>query len=77
LQSLRANWIAVLDAECLKKINKKFENPLFSIHDCMLIDWRNIDKLITCCNEVMNDNSFDVSWENKINNATFSCFIIL
>jgi hypothetical protein len=77
IQSLRANWIAALDAEFLIKINENYNTPLYSIHDCVLIDWNNIDKLILICNKEMNINKFDISWNNDYNKNNFSIFIIL
>lgn len=77
IQSIRANWIAVLDAYFLIRINKKNLNILYSIHDSVLIDWFNNDELIMICNEEMNINNFDVSWDNEYSKDNFSIFIIL
>lgn len=76
--SVRANWIHLLDAECLRKINKEMNSSLYSIHDCVLIDWLNNDKLIITCNTVLGENSFnEVKWDNAHNFKIFSYFIIL
>jgi hypothetical protein len=76
--SVRANWIAVLDAECLRLINKTTKSPLFSIHDSVLIDWLNIDKLIINCNNIMKNNKFEnITWDNYHDFKIFSFFIII
>jgi hypothetical protein len=76
--SVRANWIAVLDAECLRMIEDESKRSLYSIHDSILIDYLNIDELILWSNTVMSKNEFiDIKWDNKHNFKIFSFFIML
>lgn len=75
--SIRANWIATMDAETLRSIIFKINKDLFSIHDCVLIDYTSIDELIIICNEILKNNKFDeISWDNSHNFNIFSFFII-
>ena len=77
-KSVRANWIHALDADSLRKINNKMGSPLYSIHDCVLIDWLNNDKLIITCNDVLSESNFkEIKWDNTHNFIIFSYFIIL
>ncbi len=76
-KSIRANWIAVLDADFLRKLNKLNKKPFYTIHDCVLVDWLNVDKLVINCNELMKDNKFEnIKWDNKNDYKVFSFFII-
>lgn len=76
--SVRANWIAMLDAEFLRKLNNEYDSPFYSIHDSILVDWLNIDKLLINCNKLMQNNKFDkIMWDNSHNYQIFSFFIII
>lgn len=76
--SVRANWIAMMDGEALRKISKLMQRGLFSVHDSILIDWLNSDKLIICCNKTLKENKIDeISWDNSHNYEIFSFFIIM
>lgn len=76
--SVRANWIAMMDGNTLRSLHKLMKRPLFTIHDCILIDWLNIDNLIISCNEVLKDNDIEeISWNNSHNYEIFSFFVIL
>jgi hypothetical protein len=76
--SIRANWMAILDAECLRDINSTFDHPFFSIHDSVLPDWLSQDRLVMVCNEILSINTFSqITWDNSHPYLIFSYVIIL
>nr|QCU82597.1 hypothetical protein [Pseudourostyla cristata] len=77
-RSLRANWIASMDADVLISINLKFKKPIYSVHDSLIIDWLNIDELIIKSNEILSNINFkNITWNNNHNFKIFSIMIIL
>jgi hypothetical protein len=64
--SVRANWIALMDGECLRSINILSGRTFFSIHDSILTDWLSIDSLLNITNTILSDINFEnITWDNK------------
>lgn len=74
--AIRANYVQSLDAALVRWAVKK--TPIFTVHDCFLIDYANSTYIISIINEGMNEkfHDFHKIWE-KEKTTVFSFFIIL
>jgi hypothetical protein len=74
--SSRANYVHILDSAVIRYAISIL--PLLTIHDCFLIDPRNISFLISLINDVMRKSFHDLGISKKDNlNEIFSIFIII
>jgi hypothetical protein len=74
--SSRANYIHVLDSAVVRYIVSII--PILTIHDCFLIDPRNISFLIALVNEAMRKTFHELKIEKKIDpKDIFSIFILI
>jgi hypothetical protein len=76
MQATRANVVHVIDAALIRFIISIIPTP--PIHDCILIDPRDVNFLLALVNEGMNKTFFDLkiaNWEEK--KTLFSSFIFL
>lgn len=74
--SIRANYIQGLDSALTRWVIKR--HPIYTIHDCFLIDYANTTYLISLINEGMNQKFHDFykTWQ-KEETEIFSIFILL
>lgn len=72
----KANFVHALDAALVRWVVRK--KPIYTVHDCYLIDSANITYLVALMNEGMNErfNDFYKTWE-KEKTEIFSLFIVL
>jgi DNA-directed RNA polymerase len=71
--SIRANYVHSQDASLVREVIKRCK--IIAIHDCFMIDYLSISKLIKIINKCMNINfhSIGVNIDKKI----FSVFIVI
>jgi hypothetical protein len=71
--SIRANYVHSQDASLVREILKKCK--IIAIHDCFMIDYLSISKLIEIVNKAMNVNFHSIG--PKTDKKIFSIFIII
>lgn len=71
--SIRANYVHSQDASLVREVIKRCK--IIAIHDCFMIDYLSISKLIEIVNQCMNINFHSIGIKN--NKKIFSIFIII
>jgi hypothetical protein len=75
--SIRANWIHFIDASLVREILIELEEPIFTVHDCFLVDIANTSKLIEITNLKNSEKVFfELEW-NKKPLLIYSIFILI
>lgn len=74
--SSRANYIHALDSAVVRYVVSI--KPILTVHDCFLIDPRNVTFLISLVNEAMRKKFHDLNINKNLNtNEIFSIFILI